>query len=67
MYMYLTFFIALAVGEPHSKVPYHKMKPSNVVGMPSGVVFTYPSHMTESDLKQVYDNIDCIQFDGTLA
>lgn len=56
--------LALAVGDPHAKIPYRHVKPCNVVGLPPGVTFTHPSSMPQDHLQQVYSNIDALKFVG---
>ena len=60
----IQFCLALAVGNPHSRVPYSKLTDDNVVGWPSSVKLRHPSLLTQSDIKLIHDSIDSIKFVG---
>ena len=60
----IQFCLALAVGNPHSRVPYSKLTDDNVVGWPSSVKLRHLSLLTQSDIKLVHDIIDSIKFVG---
>ena len=60
----LYFSLALAVGDPHAKVPCGKLKPNNVIGWPSSVYLCNPSAMPQDKLQLLYDNMANIKFVG---
>ena len=63
---HVTFFsfLALAIGEPYTKVLYTKLSTNNDVGWSQSVQLRPPSVLTADELKIVYDNIDAIKFVG---
>ncbi len=61
---FLLFFSALAVGDPLAKVPYSKLKPSNIIGLPASVRLRHPSALTYDHLKLLYRNMAAIKFVG---
>lgn len=62
----LFLLLALAVGDPHAKVPYRLLHPRNVIGLPPDVVLRHPSTLSQDQLQLVYDNIASVKFVGKL-
>ena len=42
-------FNTLAINQPHAKVPYSQLKPSNVIGLPVGMTLQHPSQLTQEN------------------
>ena len=53
----IQFFLALAIGDPLAKVPYARLKRSNVIGLPSAMHLRHPSAMTYNELELLYQNM----------
>lgn len=68
MFIYVLFlcFVALAVGDPHSRVPYGQLRAQNVMGLPPGVKISHPSNLPLNELQLIY-NMGSIKFVGMLA
>ena len=57
---------ALAVGDPHARVPYKSLQARNVIGLPPGIKLSHPSTLSQDQLQVLYDNIATIRFIGEL-
>ena len=57
---------ALAVGDPHARVPYKSLRVGNVIGLPPGIKLSHPSTLSQDQLQVIYDNIASIRFIGEL-
>ena len=60
----VSFCLALAIGCPHDKVPYSRLKLDNLLGWPPSVKVCHPSLLSDKDARQLYENIDSIKFVG---
>ena len=68
MYKMVNLFCsALAVGDPHARVPYKSLQAKNVVGLPPGIKLSHPSTLSQDHLQVIYDNIASIKFIGELV
>ncbi len=63
----LDVFIALAVGDPHARVPYQQLRPEHVIGVPPGVKLCHPSNLSNDQLETIYNNIAHIKFIGKFS
>lgn len=60
--------LALAVGDPHAKVPYQHLQPSNVIGLPPDIKqLCHPSTLRQEQLKALFKNIASVKFVGKIA
>ena len=67
MFILFLCFVALAVGDPHARVPYAQLRPENVMGLPPGVKMSHPSNLPLNELQLIYDHMGSIKFVGMLA
>ena len=63
-FSYTIFYSALAVGDPHARVPYQQLRSEHIIGLPSGVKFCHPSNLSNDQLEVIYRNIAHIKFIG---
>ena len=63
--VYFNINSALAVNQPHVKVPYSQLKPNNIVGLPHGFKLQHPSLLRQQDLEVIYPLLPSIKFVGT--
>jgi len=61
---FVLFFSALAVGNPHSKVPYSKLKSTNIIGLPASIHLRHPSTMPQDQLELIHRSLATIKFVG---
>lgn len=66
MYFLTVISSSLAVGDPHAKVPFGKLKPENVIGLPPPLTLHHPSTLSQDQLELIYNHIASVKFVGKL-
>ena len=62
-----SLFIALAVGDPHARVPYQQLRPEHVIGLPPGVKLCHTFNLSNNQLETIYNKIAHIKFIGKFS
>ena len=63
--VHLVIHVALAVGQPFSKVPYSTITIRNITGLPKDwMLLKHPSMMSNQELEELYSRRDAIKFIG---